>query len=223
MTTLIVENLTKHFSTRGQPLEVLQNVSFQLSSGDNMAVLGPSGSGKSTLLHVIGTLDQPTAGRLTLDGANPFELDEHGLADFRNRQVGFIFQDHHLLPQLSVLENALVPALAAGSVQSSTMNRARQLLDRVGLSERLDHRPSELSGGERQRAAVARALIHRPALLLADEPTGSLDRKNAEAVGLLLLELQSQENAMLIVVTHNQQLAEQMERRAQLVDGKLEE
>src|SRR5687767_2078188 len=160
--------------------------------------MGPSGSGKSTLLHLLGTLDRPTHGTVRLDGADPFALPEPQLADFRNRSIGFVFQDHHLLPQCSVLENVLIPTLAGA--KENLEGRARQLLERVGLSQRLDHRPAELSGGERQRVAVARALIHKPLLLLADEPTGNLDRKTAETIGQLLLDMHQQEKTMLIVV-----------------------
>jgi len=192
MPDLIVDNVTKEFPTRAEPLVVLRGVSLELSGGENVAVLGPSGSGKSTLLHVVGTLDRPTSGKVTLDGQDPFQLDEPQLADFRNRKIGFVFQDHHLLPQLSVLENTLVPALARGKPDRETSERAEMLLDRVGLSDRLSHRPAELSGGEKQRVAVARALVQKPVLLLADEPTGNLDRSTAMTVGQMLLDLQQQ-------------------------------
>ena len=162
------------------PLPVLRGVNLSLERGDALAVMGPSGSGKSTLLHILGTLDRPTAGKVTLEGTDPFALPERELAAFRNRRIGFVFQDHHLLPQCSVLENVLIPTLVSRDTQpAETEAYARQLLDRVGLGERLDHRPAELSGGERQRVAVARALVLKPVLLLADEPTGNLDRKNA--------------------------------------------
>jgi lipoprotein-releasing system ATP-binding protein len=218
---LSVENLSKHFPTRGEPLVVLHEVSFQLAGGENLAVLGPSGSGKSTLLNVVGTLEPPTAGRVVLNGQDTAALADRGLAAFRNRQIGFVFQEHHLLPQCSVLENVLVPTIAAGPTPPEAFDRARLLLDRVGLGDRLDHRPAELSGGQRQRAALARALVNRPSLLLADEPTGNLDRANAEAVAELLLELQRQENMMLIVATHSTRLAERMARQLEIVDGQL--
>jgi lipoprotein-releasing system ATP-binding protein len=218
---LLVENVVKEFPTPAAPLRVLEGVSFQLRSGENLAILGPSGSGKSTLLHVIGGLDRPTSGKVTLDGRDPFALSERDLAHFRNRNIGFIFQDHHLLPQLTVLENVLLPTIAEGKPDDATMRRARDLLDRVGLSGRLTHRPAELSGGERERVAVARSLIRNPVLLLADEPTGNLDRRNATAVGELLLELQKQENTMLIVVTHSLELADLLSRRVELEEGKL--
>ncbi len=223
MAELIVENVVKEYPTPTTPLEVLRGVSLRLQSGENLAILGPSGSGKSTLLHVIGALDAPTSGKVTLDGQDPFALPEKDLAHFRNRNIGFIFQDHHLLPQLTVLENVLLPTLAEGKPDAATQQRAKDLLERVGLSHRLTHRPAELSGGERGRAAVARSLIRNPVLLLADEPTGNLDRKNAVAIGELLLELQKQENTMLIVVTHSLELADMLSRRVELEDGKLVE
>lgn len=221
MPDLIVDNVTKQFPTRAAPLVVLRGVSLALSLGENLAIVGPSGSGKSTLLHVIGTLDAPTSGSITLDGQDPFALGEPELAHFRNRQIGFVFQDHHLLPQLPVLENVLVPTLAEGKATPAAVTRARELLAAVGLADRLDHRPAELSGGERQRVGIARALMQRPKLLLADEPTGNLDRTNARAIGQLLLELQAQENTMLIVVTHSQELAASMSRRVELDNGLL--
>jgi len=223
MADLTVKNIAKEYPTRGEPLVVLREVSLELSAGENVAILGPSGCGKSTLLHILGTLDEPTSGTVKLREQDPFELNEPQLAEFRNRNIGFIFQDHHLLPQLSVLENVLLPALAEGSPSSEQIDRARDLIERVGLAPRIDHRPAELSGGERQRVAAARALIHNPILLLADEPTGSLDRTNAQAIGDLLLDLQQQENTMLIVVTHSSELAKQMSRRLDLDDGRLRE
>jgi lipoprotein-releasing system ATP-binding protein len=221
MCGLVVENVVKQFPTRGEPLVVLKGVSLNLASGRNVAIMGPSGSGKSTLLNILGTLEPATSGRVLLNDQDPAALSEPELAKFRNRAIGFVFQDHHLLPECSVLENVLVPAVAAGPVLPQTVQRARELLDRVGLSDRLDHRPAELSGGERQRAALARALIHRPVLLLADEPTGNLDRTTAARIGELLLELQQQEQRMLVVVTHSRQLADLMHRRLELDDGVL--
>ncbi len=221
MSGLVVENVTKQFTTRAEPLTVLAGVSLQLATGENLAILGPSGCGKSTLLHILGTLDSPSSGRVTLDGQNPFELAEPQLADFRNRCIGFVFQDHHLLPQCSVLENVLLPTLAGKSSASDVAARAKQLLDRVGLAARLDHRPAELSGGERQRAAIARALILQPKLLLADEPTGNLDRTTAEVIGQMLLDLQRQDGFTLVVVTHSAELARSLNRRMELDLGKL--
>ncbi|MBA4065898.1 MAG: ATP-binding protein [Isosphaera sp.] len=220
--SLVAAGLSKEYPTRAGPLPVLRNVDLTLARGDALAVTGPSGSGKSTLLHLLGTLDRPTAGRVTLDGTDPFALPEADLAAFRNRRVGFVFQDHHLLPQCSVLENVLVPTLVSRDTTPADAEAyARQLLDRVGLAGRLDHRPAELSGGERQRVAVARALVLKPVLLLADEPTGNLDRKNAAAVGELLLGLHRQENTVLVVVTHSADLARMFPRRAEVNDGTL--
>jgi lipoprotein-releasing system ATP-binding protein len=224
MSDLLVENLTKEYPSRSEPLVVLRGVSFTLAAGENLAVVGPSGSGKSTLLQIVGTLDRPTSGRVQLQGRDPFVLSETELARFRNQQVGFVFQDHHLLPQLSALENVLIPALAEGTPSEAMVGRATQLLERVGLGPRLTHRPAELSGGERQRVAIARALIHEPVLLLADEPTGNLDRSTAESIANLLLELQQQSHSttMMIVVTHSMALAERLQNCRELVGGSLQ-
>jgi lipoprotein-releasing system ATP-binding protein len=223
MSLLSIEHVSKQYPARGEPLAVLRDVSLDLDRGENLAILGPSGSGKSTLLSIVGALEPASGGRVVLDGQDPATLAEPALAAFRNRKIGFVFQDHHLLPQCSVLENVLTPTVADGRTSSEDVARARMLLDRVGLTDRLDHRPAELSGGERQRAAIARALIRTPLLLLADEPTGNLDRTAAARVGELLLDLQRQEQTMLIVVTHNRQLAETMGRRMELDDGVLKE
>ncbi|MGB6043596.1 MAG: ABC transporter ATP-binding protein, partial [Pirellulales bacterium] len=221
MANLRVENITKEFPTRGEPLRVLRGVSLDISSSSNLAILGPSGSGKSTLLHILGTLEPPTSGSMTLDDQDPFQLAEPQLADFRNRHIGFVFQDHHLLNQCTVLENTLLPTLANGSPSKLQTDDARNLLQRVGLADRLDHRPAELSGGERQRVAIARALINRPTLLLADEPTGNLDRSTAAGIADLMLDLQLAENTILVVVTHSQELAKKMDRSVELDEGKL--
>ena len=222
MSSLSVTSVSMEFPTRAEPLQVLRDVSLQLSAGQNLAILGPSGCGKSTLLHLLGTLDRPTSGTIEIDGQDPFQLDEPRLAHFRNQNIGFIFQDHHLLPQLSVLENVLIPAMAEGSPSPQVVERAHALIGRVGLEDRIDHRPAELSGGERERAAVARSLLHQPTLLLADEPTGNLDRSNARQVAQLLLEVQEQEQTMLIVVTHNHELADQLQQQRTLDDGRLD-
>jgi lipoprotein-releasing system ATP-binding protein len=219
--SLHVENLCKNYWTPSGPLPVLRGIDLELRRGDALAVMGPSGSGKSTFLHILGTLDRPTDGKVLLDGTDPFALPEPRLADFRNRHIGFVFQDHHLLPQCTVLENVLIPTLVGADEGEAASNRARELLERVGLSGRLDHRPAELSGGERQRVAVARALIRRPALLLADEPTGNLDRRSAKAVGQLLLEMPREQNTTLVVVTHSQELADSFPRLLQMDDGRL--
>jgi lipoprotein-releasing system ATP-binding protein len=219
---LVVADVRKDYPTRSGPLPVLGGVSLTLDRGQSAAVVGPSGSGKSTLLHILGTLDRPTAGGVTLDGTDPFALPEPELARFRNRRIGFVFQDHHLLPQCSVLENVLIPTLVnPESKPTDAETYARQLLDRVGLGNRLTHRPAELSGGERQRVAVARALIQKPTLLLADEPTGNLDRKTAHAVGELLHELHRQEQTILVVVTHSADLAKTFSTRLEVNDGRL--
>jgi lipoprotein-releasing system ATP-binding protein len=217
---LKVESVHKRFPTRGEDLTVLRGVSLALGAGESAVIVGPSGSGKSTLLNIIGTLEPPTAGRIVLDGCEPFSLSPGELARFRNRSVGFIFQDHHLLPQCSVLENVLLPTLAHGHGEDMTA-RARELIGRVGLAERLDHRPAELSGGERQRVAIARALVNHPKLVLADEPTGNLDRKTAERVGQLLAELHQDQTLVLLVVTHSEALADRFAREYELIDGML--
>jgi lipoprotein-releasing system ATP-binding protein len=219
---LRVEHLGKDYPTRSGPLVVLRDVNLALERGDALVVMGPSGSGKSTLLHILGTLDQPTRGRVTLDGKEPFALAERDLADFRNRHIGFVFQDHHLLPQCSVLENVLIPTLVSKDNRAGVRSWAQQLVERVGLAGRLEHRPAELSGGERQRVAVARALIHHPLLLLADEPTGNLDRHTAQAIGQMLLQLHRQEQTILVVVTHSQELAALFPRVLEMADGTLQ-
>jgi lipoprotein-releasing system ATP-binding protein len=222
MSRLQVTNLAKKFPTAAGELSILEDVNLQLNDGQNLAIVGPSGSGKSTLLQILGTLDAPTRGLVQLEGVNPFELSAQELSRFRNRKIGFVFQEHHLLPQLSALENVLLPVLAGGSVTRDHAERARTLLAKVGLAERAEHLPSELSGGERQRVAVARALICAPVLLLADEPTGSLDQANAESIGKILLDIQRDSRATLICVTHSQSLAANFERRAELKLGRLE-
>lgn len=220
---LILEHLGKAFSGPGGDLEVLRNVDLKLSRGEAIAITGPSGSGKSTLLYIIGTLDTPSTGTLRLLGQSPFNLKPADLARFRNANIGFVFQDHYLLPQCSVLENVLIPTLAVTGADAEAETRARTLLERVGLSERLTHRPAELSGGERQRVAICRALINRPPVLLADEPTGNLDHATARTIGSLLIELAREQNAMLIVVTHSPELAASLPRHVALADGRLVE
>jgi len=200
---------------------VLSDVSLSLSKGDAISIMGPSGTGKSTLLYIVGALEPPTSGTVTLDEQNPFELTETQLAAFRNRQIGFVFQDHCLLPQCSVLENVLMPTLVSTDAYDAPA-RARSLLEQVGLNHRLDHRPSELSGGEKQRVSLARALIMRPQLLLCDEPTGNLDHKSAETVASMLLELHQQQQTILIVVTHSAELAERLPVQYELIDQVLQ-
>jgi lipoprotein-releasing system ATP-binding protein len=202
------------------PVEVLRDVSFEMGAGEGLAITGPSGSGKSTLLHLIGALDAPTTGRIEIDGREIYRLPERDLARFRNRTIGFVFQDPYLLPQYSVIENVLIPVTAFARSTKDALPRARRLIERVGLAARADHRPAELSGGERQRAAVARALIQQPHLLLCDEPTGSLDAAAADAVADLLFELHHESGALLIVVTHSEELAGRFPRRLRLREGR---
>ena len=213
--------LTKQFSTQAGDLTILNDVDLHLTPGSSVAVTGPSGSGKSTLLYIIGLLDEPTSGAVVINGEHPHRLAEKDQARFRSRNIGFIFQDHHLLPQCTVLENVLIPCLAANGAGDVQEKRARQLLDRVGLNERLDHRPAQLSGGERQRVAVCRALINEPVLLLADEPTGNLDFKSADDVGTLLLEIASEQQTMLVCVTHSLELAARFPEHYELKAGQL--
>jgi len=213
MMALKVDGVCKSFGD----VDVLHDVSFEMMLGESLAIMGPSGCGKSTLLHILGTLDVPSSGRVVIDDQDPFALSEPDLAKFRNREVGFVFQDHHLLPQYSVLENVLIPTLAFGG--ASLEDEARVLVDRVGLGHRVDHRPAALSGGERQRTAVARALINKPRLLLCDEPTGSLDGARAEEIADLLFELHTQEGNILIGVTHSVDMANRFARRFLLQEG----
>ena len=219
MTQLVVQHVRKEFQTQNAPLVVLNDVSLSMNSGESAAILGPSGSGKSTLLHIIGSLEPPTAGQVVLGDTELFGLDERQMAQFRNQSIGFIFQDHHLLPELSLLENVMIPALAEGELSAADREWAIELIERVGLTDRQSHRPGELSGGERGRAAIARALMQRPAILLADEPTGNLDHKTAAMVLEVLLQLQEQEQTMLMVVTHSLTVAAKMGSQFELVDG----
>lgn len=220
--SLVVEGIAKEYPTPAEPLVVLRDVSFQMDPGEALAITGPSGCGKSTLLYILGSLEKPTSGTFHLGSDEPAGMTGDQLSTYRNQRIGFIFQDHHLLPQLTALENVLVPSLAQPRTDPAAIqDRARRLIDRVGMTNRANHLPAELSGGERQRVAIARALIHRPALLLADEPTGNLDRNRADEVANLLLELRQEENSILIVVTHSMELAERHPRRAVLIDGAL--
>jgi lipoprotein-releasing system ATP-binding protein len=219
---LAVTNVGKEYPTPRGPLSVLSDVTFSLAPGEAAAITGPSGSGKSSLLYMLGALEPPSRGEITLGGQNPFTLPARGLADFRNGQIGFVFQDHCLLPQCTVLENVLVPTLVASGNGRDDGQHARALLERVGLSPRLDHRPSELSGGEKQRVAIARALIRRPRLVLCDEPTGNLDQASASAVATLLLDLHKTQKNILIVVTHSERLAAQFPVRFELASGKVQ-
>ena len=222
MPDLLVNDLSKSYPTPAEPLVVLDGVNLEVSRGESVAVVGPSGSGKSTLLAILGALDEPTGGSYTLEGIDPSSLGEAELARFRAGRIGFVFQEHYLLPQCTVLENVLVPLLADGKATGADAERATALLERVGLGERLTHRPGQLSGGERQRAAIARALIRDPLLLLADEPTGNLDARTADAIADLLLEVQSQRDGILVAVTHSADLAARLDRRASLGSGQLD-
>lgn len=218
---LEVRDLHKHYDAPGGALRILDGVSFTLERGGALAVMGPSGCGKSTLLQILGALDTPTSGEVTLGGVNPFKLDPAAQARFRNSRVGFVFQDHCLLPQLNVFENVMTP-LMVGEPDPGAADRARRLLDEVGLLARLRHRPAELSGGEKQRAAVARALVRQPALVLCDEPTGNLDEASAASVADLLCQIREQHSTTLVVVTHSPQLARRFPSLARLHAGKLE-
>jgi lipoprotein-releasing system ATP-binding protein len=217
---LEITNLSKDYPTPQGALAILSNISLKLSRGDAVSIMGPSGSGKSTLLYIIGALEPPTSGTVALDGKNPFQLDAKQLAAFRNKHTGFVFQDHCLLPQLTVLENVLTPTLVADANEDYTA-RAKELLEQVGLSERLTHRPAELSGGEKQRVALARALIMNPLLLLCDEPTGNLDHKSAETVAELLLALHKKQQTILIVITHSADLAAKFPTQFEMVEQNL--
>lgn len=218
---LVVTSLDKSFSTAAGPLDVLRGVDLRAKREESVVITGPSGSGKSTLLYIIGLLDEPSGGEVMIAGERPHRFDAARQAEFRNRHIGFVFQDHHLLPQCTVLENVMIPTLAGAGGEADAEQRARRLLERVGLSERLDHRPAQLSGGEKQRVAVCRSLINSPLLLLADEPTGNLDQKTAESVGSLLLEVAAEQDAVLICVTHSLELAGRFPRRYELHEGRL--
>jgi len=223
MPDLTVKNLAKVFPTPTGGLRILDGVNLDLDNGGNVAVVGPSGCGKSTLLHIIAALDEPTEGTVMLGGENPFAMKPAEQARFRNSKIGFVFQEHHLLPQLPALDNVVLPVMATRAVTASDRERGMQLLADVGLAERATHLPGEMSGGERQRVAVARALMCNPKLLLADEPTGSLDESNAQGVGQMLLDVQRKSGAMLVCVTHSVVLAGMFDRKLKLIGGKLVE
>jgi lipoprotein-releasing system ATP-binding protein len=220
---LSASHLSKHYDTPRGPVPIIDDVSFEVERGQAAAIMGPSGCGKSTLLYMLGALERPSGGDITLDGVAPFTLDDAGQSAFRNRHVGFVFQDHLLLPQLSAIDNVLAPTLVSAepATAQARFERARSLLNAVGLGNRAEHRPGELSGGERQRVAIARALIQQPSLLLCDEPTGNLDRASAESVADLLVSIQQQHPMMVVVVTHSPALAARFARRYELSDRAL--
>jgi ABC-type lipoprotein export system ATPase subunit len=222
---LELEHIGKEYAAPdgGMPLTILKDISLSVQRGESISIVGPSGSGKSTLLNIIGTLDKPTSGSVKLDGQDLATLSDTKLASVRNRKIGFVFQLHHLLPQCSVIENVMIPTVPVGGDSAEARKRAERLLEKVGLANRLHHRPAQLSGGESQRVAVVRALINKPVLLLADEPTGSLDHSSAENLGKLLVELNAEENVALILVTHSQELATRASRRFTLSDALLRE
>ncbi len=216
-----IEGLAKTYLMADRRLEVLRGIDLEIRRGEIVALTGPSGAGKSTFLHLLGTLDVPTRGRIRFDGEDVFERGEEGLASFRNETVGFVFQSHHLLPEFTALENAMMPGLIRRAPRAETRRRATAILERVGLGGRLDHRPGELSGGEQQRVALARALSLSPRLLLADEPTGNLDPQTAEGIHELLVDLNRSLGITAVVVTHNERLAAALPRRLRIVEGRL--
>lgn len=214
---LTARNVTKNYSN----LQVLKGVDISVSKGEIVTIVGSSGAGKSTLLHILGTLDSPTGGEITINGVRTSGLQGKRLADFRNRHIGFIFQFHHLLPEFNALENVSIPGHIAGSKKAVVKERAEYLLETLGLKDRMDHRPKELSGGEQQRVAVARALINSPAVIMADEPTGNLDSRNARELHQLFLQLRDQFSQTFIIVTHNEELATLSDRQLVMKDGKI--
>ena len=220
---IILENLSKTFIKDGNRIEVLRNLNLEIKKGESLAVVGVSGAGKSTLIHILGTLDHPTTGTLSINGHNVFEWNEKKLATFRNETIGFVFQFNNLLPEFSALENTVMPALIGGLKKKEAMDKARQVLEEVGLDQRLKHKPGELSGGEQQRVAIARALVMEPEILLADEPTGNLDTETGKKIEDTLLNLNAKKGITLIVVTHNKVLADRMSGRIVLRDGKIYE
>jgi lipoprotein-releasing system ATP-binding protein len=216
---IVLDNLSKTFIKDGNRIEVLKNLNLEIKKGESVAILGVSGAGKSTLIHILGTLDHPTSGRFSINGQNIFEWKEEEISRFRNTHIGFIFQFNNLLLEFNALENTMMPALISGLPKKQAAQRARELLEDVGLEHRLNHKPGELSGGEQQRVAIARALIMEPDILLADEPTGNLDTETGKKIEDILVNLNATKTITLVVVTHNQMLAERMSRRIGLRDG----
>jgi lipoprotein-releasing system ATP-binding protein len=221
MSELRAERIAKRFPMPDGELEILREVDFNVAPGESVGILGVSGAGKSTLLHILGGLERPSEGRVLCDGIDIYRLDDQALAQHRNQQLGFIFQFHHLLPEFDAEENVMMPCLLAGWSWRKARRRAREMLDAVGLSDRLHHGPGKLSGGERQRVAIARALVLSPPVLLADEPTGNLDPHTAEQVEEILLRLNSQAGTSLILVTHNEKLAGRLAKKCYLAAGRL--
>jgi lipoprotein-releasing system ATP-binding protein len=220
---LLTNNIYKNYYLDKNTIEVLKGVDLEIYEGEIVAVTGSSGVGKSTLLHILGVLDRPTKGRLFIDDSDVFQYDDRNLANFRSKTVGFVFQFHHLLPEFSALENVMLPGLIAREDQKKVQIRAEELLDEVGLADRLHHRPNELSGGEQQRVAVARALINSPRLILADEPSGNLDHRSATALHDLFWNLNKNKNQTIVIVTHNMDLADSANRVIELFDGRVKQ
>ena len=218
---VLVEDLQRSFNMGQQTVHVLNGITMTIQRGEMVAIIGASGAGKSTLLHILGTLDRPTKGKVLFEGKNMFKASETALASFRNRRIGFVFQFHHLLPEFTALENVYLPALIQKVPKDRAMKSAKSLLSEVGLSQRLDHKPGELSGGEQQRVAVARALIRRPDLVLADEPTGNLDTHTGDELFALLRKLNETHGTAFIIVTHNEKLSHQTDRLIHLEDGQI--
>lgn len=206
---------------RFDKLEILKGIDLTIDAGEIVAIVGPSGAGKTTLLQIIGTLDKPDSGTLLIEGIEPFRLNEKQMADFRNRYIGFVFQFHQLLPEFTALENVMIPALIARQPTSAAEKRAKELLDFLKLSDRMTHKPAELSGGEKQRVAVARALVNRPSVILADEPSGSLDTQNKEELHALFFDLRNEMGQTFVIVTHDEQLATQADRIIHMKDGQI--
>ncbi|MFO7985924.1 MAG: ABC transporter ATP-binding protein [Desulfatiglandaceae bacterium] len=221
MGLLKLENISKAFVHHGNAIEVLKGIELEVNPGDSLAVMGVSGAGKSTLLNIMGSLEPPSEGVVTFNHMNLYQMDERSLSQLRNRHIGFVFQFHHLLPELTALENTMMPALIARYPRDRAMGMAREVLDKVGLMRRMAHRAGELSGGEQQRVAIARALIMRPKLILGDEPTGNLDWLTGREIAELLLEFSRADEIAMVIATHNRKLAEQMSRKMELIDGEI--
>jgi lipoprotein-releasing system ATP-binding protein len=219
---LRLKNIYKTFTHHGTPVEVLQGIDLEIAEGDSLAIMGASGVGKSTLLNIMGSLEPPTKGSVRFGDRDVYEMAETDLSRFRNREIGFVFQFHHLLPELNALENTMMPALIARDSHGEAADRAREVLEKVGLEKRLTHRAGELSGGEQQRVAIARALIMNPKLILADEPTGNLDWVTGREVAELLFRLNTEENVAMVIATHNQRLAERMSRQEEMIGGRFQ-